>query len=111
MKLDTRQSSAVELKKGGLTILKDKLLNKSIPTSIKTDKKADVAKKEQFEASVQKIPKSTKLLPVSNPKTRDLPAARVQTTRNPPSRVLPTRNTQDRVPATRVMPSRRVKSC
>jgi len=111
MKLDTCQSSAVEPKKGGLTILKDKLLNKPIPISLKTDKKATVAKKEQFEASVQKIPKSTKLLPVSNSKTRDLPAARVQTTRNPPSRVLPTRNTQDRIPATRVMPSRRVKSC
>jgi len=120
MKLDTRQSSAVEPKKGGLTILKDKFLNKSIPTIVNSDKKAIDSKKEQFEASVQKIPKSTKLLPVSNPKTRDLPprnvssktpAARIQPTRNPPSRVLPTRDTQDRVPATRVMPSRRVKSC
>merc|ERR1719369_2529848 len=62
MKLDTRQSSAVEPKKGGLTILNDKFLNKSIPTIVNSDKKATDAKKEQFEASVQKIPKSTKLL-------------------------------------------------
>merc|ERR1719431_2501615 len=44
IKLDTPISNAFEPKKGGLTILKDRILNKSFLTSGKSEKKATVTK-------------------------------------------------------------------
>merc|ERR1719435_835366 len=99
-----------DFKKGGLTLLKEKLLSKSVPVHVKSNEKGPetkVTKKEQFKASLKKIPKSTMLVPVRNPLTGILsdknlsakpPPARVE-----PTETLPARNLPDGV---KVMPSR-----
>ena len=113
-KLDVTKNNSVDLKKGGLTLLKEKLLNKSIPESVKNNEKGPevkVVNREQLEASLKKIPKSTMLVPLRNSSTGILsdknfsprpPPARVQ-----PSETLPARKVSDSVS---VMSSRRVKS-
>jgi len=100
MKLDMTKNTDVDLEKGGLTLRKEKLLSKSVPASVKSNEKglaSKVTKKEQFEASLKKVPKSTMLVPVRNPPTGILsdknfsakpPPARVQPTETRPARNL-----------------------
>jgi len=114
MKLDMTKRTDVDLEKGGLTLLKEKLLSKSVPASVKSNEKgpeSKVAKKEQFEASLKKIPKSTMLVPVRNPPTGMLSdknfSAKPLPARVQPTETLPARNLPDGV---KVMPSMGVKT-
>jgi len=114
-KLDLSQSSTGIPEKGGLTILKEKIFNKRSTSSLKSDDGGAISKRNQLEVSVQKIPKSTQIMPVRNPPTRVQPGRKLPPTKPPPTRIQPTRslpvkNIPDRALASRIMPSRRVKT-
>merc|ERR1719347_16438 len=123
MKLDLSQSSTGIPEKGGLKIPKEKIFNKRSTSSMKSNDevaKTATSKRNQLEASVQKIPKSTQIMSGSNPPTRvhpgrklpptKPPPTRIQPSRSQPTRSLPVQNIPDRALATRIMPSRRVKT-
>jgi len=108
------KNNAVDLKKGGLTLLKEKLFSKSAPASVITSEAGSESKgtkKELFEASLKKIPKSTMLVPVRNPPTSILSdknfSAKPQPAIVQPTETLPARNLSDSV---NVMPYRGVKT-
>jgi len=105
-------------KKGGLSLLKAKILNKPFPKVLSNSMKSSNDKKQQFEASLKKIPNTTQLEPVTNVSAKT--PSRVLPSRNLPSKTLPTRtlpprnistrNMPQRTVGTRTMPSRRVKT-
>jgi len=127
IKLDKPSMAPVPMK-GGLTLPKEKIFKKSPTEFSKTSQNLaqttySVDRKQQLEASLKKIPKSTKLVPVKNVPTktssgvlspRNVPTKTLPT-RTMPTRMLPTRNISnknipERSMGTRTMPSRRVKT-
>jgi len=118
IKLEEIKNTTVP-KKGGLSLLKEKIFNNSSLEVVRKTVKPTIEKQQkQFEASVSKIPSSTKLVPIDNRQaktpSRVLPSRNLPT-RNLPTRTLPSRNTSsrnipERTVGTRTMPSRRVKT-